>query len=149
MVVYDLLRLQVQGPFCASVQPMKDDVTQNTPCKYLYFPLPSNRPTLPITLQWRRNKHDCVSNHRRLYCLFNRLFRSPVNSPHKGPVTRKMFPFDDVIMSGLYYNGSYLGLATQPLKLIQWRFSYLGKLPKSPLEFNAGLVKLMLAFSVN
>ena len=25
--------------------------------------------------------------------------RSPVNSPHKGPVTRKMFPFDDVIMS--------------------------------------------------
>ena len=21
----------------------------------------------------------------------------PVNSPHKGPVTRKMFPFDDVI----------------------------------------------------
>ena len=25
--------------------------------------------------------------------------RSPVNSPHKGPVTRKMFPFDDVIMT--------------------------------------------------
>ena len=24
---------------------------------------------------------------------------SPVNSPHKGQVTRKMFPFDDVIMS--------------------------------------------------
>ena len=23
---------------------------------------------------------------------------SPVNSPHKGPVTRKMFPFDDVFM---------------------------------------------------
>ena len=23
---------------------------------------------------------------------------SPVKSPHKGPVTRKMFPFDDVIM---------------------------------------------------
>ena len=22
----------------------------------------------------------------------------PVNSPHKGPITRKMFPFDDVIM---------------------------------------------------
>ena len=22
----------------------------------------------------------------------------PVNSPHKGPVTQKMFPFDDVIM---------------------------------------------------
>ena len=25
--------------------------------------------------------------------------RGPVNSPHKWPVTRKMFPFDDVIMN--------------------------------------------------
>ena len=28
------------------------------------------------------------------------IHRGPVNSPHKGPVTRKMFPFDDVIMCG-------------------------------------------------
>ena len=27
------------------------------------------------------------------------LHRWPVNSPHKDPVTRKMFPFDDVIMN--------------------------------------------------
>ena len=27
----------------------------------------------------------------------------PVNSPHKGPVARRMFPFDDVIMK----NGAY------------------------------------------
>ena len=26
------------------------------------------------------------------------IHRGPVNSPQKGPVTRKMFPFDDVIM---------------------------------------------------
>ena len=26
------------------------------------------------------------------------IHRSPVNSPHKWPVTRKMFPFDDIIM---------------------------------------------------
>ena len=26
------------------------------------------------------------------------IHRGPVNSPHKGPVTQKMFPFDDVIM---------------------------------------------------
>ena len=26
------------------------------------------------------------------------IHRWPVNSPHKGPVTRRMFPFDDVIM---------------------------------------------------
>ena len=69
-------------------------------------------------LQWRHNDHDGVSNHQPHCCLLNRLFRrkskktskpratslcagnSPgsVNSPHKGPVTRKMFSFDDVIM---------------------------------------------------
>ena len=31
------------------------------------------------------------------------IHRGPVNSPHKGPVTRKMFPFDDVIMMLLVY----------------------------------------------
>ena len=56
--------------------------------------------------------------HRRLDGLLNHLFRRrsrktssgaslaflmgidrwPVNSPHKGPVTQKMFPFDDVII---------------------------------------------------
>ena len=30
-----------------------------------------------------------------------RIHRWPVNSPHKGPVTRQMFPFDDVIMKWL------------------------------------------------
>ena len=69
-------------------------------------------------LLWRHNGHSSVSNHQPHDCLHNRLFRrrsnqtsklpvtglcvgnspGPVNSPHKGPVTRKMFPFDDVIM---------------------------------------------------
>ena len=31
------------------------------------------------------------------------IYRGPVNSPHKWPVTRKMFPFDDVIMAFLIY----------------------------------------------
>ena len=31
------------------------------------------------------------------------IHRWPVNSPHKGPVTRKMFPFDDVIMTLLAF----------------------------------------------
>ena len=30
------------------------------------------------------------------------IHRGPVNSPHKWPVTRKMFPFDDVIMKYQY-----------------------------------------------
>ena len=60
------------------------------------------------SLQWRHNGHDNISNHQPHHCLLNRLFghrskktsklRGPVNSPHKGPVTRKMFPFDDDIM---------------------------------------------------
>ena len=29
------------------------------------------------------------------------IHRGPVNSPHKWPVTRKMFPFDDVIMRNI------------------------------------------------
>ena len=36
--------------------------------------------------------------------------RGPVNSPHKWPVTRKMFPFDDVIMKNkltIYINKNY------------------------------------------
>ena len=71
-----------------------------------------------FTLLWRHNGHDSVSNHQPYDCLLNRLFRrrskktsklrvtglcagnspGPVISPHKWPVTRKMFPFDDVIM---------------------------------------------------
>ena len=70
------------------------------------------------SLQWRHNGRDGVWNHRHYGCLLNRLFgcrskktsklrltglcvgfhRGPVNSPRKGPVTRKMFPFEDVIM---------------------------------------------------
>ena len=36
------------------------------------------------------------------------IHRGQVNSPHKGPVTRKMFPFDDVIMQAS-------GCVTKPL----------------------------------
>ena len=81
-----------------------------------------------LPLQWRHNGCDGVSNHQSHDCLLNRLFRCrskktsklrvtglcvgihrwPVNSPHKGPVTRKMFPFDDVIMR-LQNNNEYSG----------------------------------------
>ena len=42
------------------------------------------------------------------------IHRWPVNSPHKGPVTRKMFPFDNVIMDrdsslpGQFLDAAYL-----------------------------------------
>ena len=39
------------------------------------------------------------------------IHRGPVNSPHKGPVTRKMFPFGDVIMTYQIRCTRLLGLA--------------------------------------
>ena len=42
-----------------------------------------------------------------------RIYRGPVNSPHERPVTRKMFPFDDVIMyvmNGLASSGARLSI---------------------------------------
>ena len=37
------------------------------------------------------------------------IHRWPVNSPHKGPVTRKIFPFDDVIVGKVNHFISYRG----------------------------------------
>ena len=71
-----------------------------------------------LSLRWRHNGDDSVSNHQPHDCLLNRytgadqskhqssaslafvwgIHLGLVNSPHKWPVTRKMFSFDDVIM---------------------------------------------------
>ena len=71
-----------------------------------------------ISLQWRHNERDGVSNHQPYHCLLNHLFRRGSKKtsklrvtglcagnslvtgefPAQRPVTRKMFPFDDVIM---------------------------------------------------
>ena len=80
--------------------------------------------TFVFPLKWRCNGCYGVSDHQRLDCLFNRLVRrrskktlklrgvtslcggihrSPVKSPHKGPVTRKIFTFDEVIMCMDYW----------------------------------------------
>ena len=79
----------------------------------------TSRHSLLVSIQWRHNERDSVSNRRRLDYLLIRLFRRrsnkkikaprhwpfvrgihrwPLNFPHKGPVTRRMFPFGDVIM---------------------------------------------------
>ena len=39
------------------------------------------------------------------------IHRGPVNSPHKWPVTRKLFPFDDAIVVGLGWGWWCLGAA--------------------------------------
>ena len=65
-----------------------------------------------MSLQWRHayNERDDVSNHRWLgwfradqrkhqssasLAFVREIHRWPVNFPHKGPITRKMFLFDD------------------------------------------------------
>ena len=78
-------------------------------------------------LQWSHNGRNGVSNHQPHDCLLKRLFRHtwnkyqsssslafvrgihrwPANSPPKGPVTRKMLPFYDVIMGTMYYCDYY------------------------------------------
>ena len=76
-----------------------------------------------ISLRWRHNDHAGVSNtsltvvYSIVYSGVNQrkhqssaslafvreIHRGPVNFPHKWPVTRKMFPFDDVIMIFMGY----------------------------------------------
>ena len=41
------------------------------------------------------------------------IHRGPVNSPHKWPVTRKMFPFDDVIMNVVYNDTQQASLSEE------------------------------------
>ena len=57
---------------------------------------------LAISQYWYRTG-DIWINDSLLTCTFIQwgIHRGPVNSPHKWPLTRKMFPFDDVIMLDL------------------------------------------------
>ena len=51
------------------------------------------------------------------------IHRGPVNSPHKWPVTRKMFPFDDVIMVSLFSFISYRASDLQRNFHVKFHFS--------------------------
>ena len=90
----------------------------HTFCDFLWLGSNLFAQIIQDALQWRHAGCDGVSNHQPHDCLLNRLYRQDqrkyqssaslafergnhrwaVNSPHKWPVTRKMFPFDDVIM---------------------------------------------------
>ena len=53
------------------------------------------------------------------------IHRGPVNSPHKWPVTRKMFPFDDVIMCRyLQEKGRYQYLKDRKQHIPEQKFTY-------------------------
>ena len=65
------------------------------------------------------------------------IHRGPVNFPHKRPVTRKMFPFDDVIMDG-----------TDRWKLSSWkamaRFSHIINITAARDLATQGVMELFL-----
>ena len=48
------------------------------------------------------------------------IHRRTVNSPHKGPVTRKIFPFDDVIM--VTATQAYCNVWTGTIPMKEWSF---------------------------
>ena len=111
---------------------------------------------LIMSLQWCHNECDGVSNYRRFLCLLNCLFRRRSKKtsklhmtglcegnslvtgefPAKGPVTRKTFPFDDVIMvvqynmildASLQWQMQNINQAMSPQKTPHtspWRVSY-------------------------
>ena len=114
-----------------------DKSTPSIPVLHVYRTCtwPSLCPQIACTLHWRHNDYGGVSNHQHHGCLLNRLFRrrskktsklrvtglcvgnspGPMNSPYKGPVTRKMFPFDDVIMIALQTSRSLSYILTHPV----------------------------------
>ena len=96
-----------------------------------------------LPLQWRHNERDGVSNHQPhdylLNCLFGCRSRNTstlpslafvwvihqwlVKSPHKWPVTRKMFPFDDVIMTALSKFGEFTKITMKKDTNLVWPLS--------------------------
>ena len=109
-------------------------------CKNSHIPLLYL--SVHVSLQWRHNERDCISNQRRLDCSLNCFFRgrskkasklcftglchrSPVNSPNKGPVTRKIWWRHHVMLSVnqdtyLYQGGLYLSHACCCMYGVKW-----------------------------
>ena len=102
--------------------------------------LESNFTEICSALHWRHNDHNGVSNHQPHGCLLNRLFgrRSkktskfrvtglsvgnspgPVNSPHRGQVTRKCFHLMTSSWRGLISINSGKCLMPKRRKTITW-----------------------------
>ena len=136
--------------------------------------------------QWRHNEGNGLSNHRRLDCLPNRLFRRrskkasklrvtglckgnppvTVDSPHKGPVTLKMFLLDDVITaigkSDLRQSFTAREILTNACLILRSALSMLTSTGNTMTELwsqyirkqhsnseNMGLYKILYAFSMS
>ena len=114
----DILTIHLHPSLCVSRNTINDwKMLQGI--IFLFVCLSASRGKIFEVSQWRHNERDGVSSHRWIDSLLNRLFRRkskkasklrviglwnrwPLDSPHQGPVTRKMFPFDDVIVVKQY-----------------------------------------------
>ena len=67
-----------------------DDLTHEVPRDFL-------RSRRPFYFDYKWLNSSLPEKNARHFA--DDIHRWPVNTPHKGPVTRKMFPFEDVIMS--------------------------------------------------
>ena len=75
----------------SEIQPHYNDVIMGT--------MASQITSLTIVYSTFHSRADQNKHQSSASLAFVRgIHRWPVNSPHKGPVTRKIFPFDDVIM---------------------------------------------------
>ena len=72
------------------------------------------------------------------------IHRWPVNSPHKWPVTRKLFPFDDVIMKSILLGGNATRIQDweATAKILQW-------LPKLDIHPSWGEIDLQWSLIEN
>ena len=79
------------------------------------------------------------------------IHREPVNSPHKWPVTRKMFPFDDVIMSlrciSMFHWYQLCQCSSWPYDVI-WRHWATMCAPSSPLTAMPCVLTLSKTYDV-
>ena len=71
-----------------------------------------------IHVWWKLHYRDVIMGAKVSH-LFT--YRWLVNSPHKGPVTRKMFPFDDVIMCYLYFGLQLIAQVTLTVRHVWLR----------------------------
>ena len=94
--------LRITGPLCEGNEHPLTQKTINTESQYNDVVMSSTASQITILMivystvysGTDQRKHQSSASQAFVWGIH----RWPVNSPHKGPVTRKIFPFDDVTM---------------------------------------------------
>ena len=105
IVLYTDLHLYVNPPWCNL------NKNYHVQCHYtdvIMSPMASQITSLGIVYSTIYSGADQRKHQSSAWLAFvRRIHREPVNSPHKRPVTWKMFPFDDVIMVSCPFSMAY------------------------------------------